>query len=286
MDGNRVGNGNGGFRPRLVWFGNYYQQWYSGNWTDLHVDFLRIQTYVAPPTPTPTPTATPTRTPMPTSTPTPTPTATSTPTPTPTATSTPTPTAAPTETPTIFPPTPIPPVVAPTATPTPSPTPTPTRAPTRTSTPTVTATRVPTEAPSPTPTATPSPTPTPTALPSPTPPVPQFGVVFLDRDGNGRQDAGEPGIPGAVVAVKGRVLVTGPDGRFPLPVGTRAQLLRLPLRGRLTVADGIRFGVQPQRSQRWLLGLAVGLWLFSLPWAWDPRPREIHRILERLRRMP
>jgi len=109
-------------------------------------------------------------------------------------------------------------------------------------------------------------------------------MVFLDRDGDGRPDPDEPGIPGAVVEAGGRTMVTGPDGRFPLPAGARARLLRLPLRGRLTVADGVWFGVQPLRRPLWLLGLAAGLLLFSLAWVRDPRPREIHWISERLRR--
>ena len=46
VDGSPVGSGTGAFRPRLVYFGNYYEQWFGGDWTDLHVDDLRIQTYV------------------------------------------------------------------------------------------------------------------------------------------------------------------------------------------------------------------------------------------------
>jgi len=85
-----------------------------------------------------------------------------------------------------------------------------------------------------------------------------MGVVFLDRNGNGLQDPDEPGIPGAVVEAGGRRIVTGPDGRFWMPAGFRAKLRALPVRGRLTVADGLRFGVQPIRSRWWLLGLALG----------------------------
>lgn len=116
-------------------------------------------------------------------------------------------------------------------------------------------------------------------------------MVFLDRNGNGAQDPDEPGIPGAVVEAGGRTVATGPDGRFRMPAGFRGKLLRLPgVRRlgaaflRLTVADGVRFGVQPLRRPVWLLGLAAGLLLLSLAWARDPRPREIHRISEILRR--
>jgi uncharacterized repeat protein (TIGR01451 family) len=121
--------------------------------------------------------------------------------PTPTATETPTATATPSETPTH----------KPTATPTPSETPTatPTEAPTATPSPThkPTATPTPSETPTHKPTATPTPseTPThkPTATPTPTPtepPVCTIGdLVWLDRDGDGVQDASEQGVPGVTV---------------------------------------------------------------------------------------
>lgn len=112
-----------------------------------------------------------------------------------------------------------------------------------------------------------------------------WGVVFLDRNGNGMQDPDEPGIPGAVVEAGGRTIATGPDGRFRMPAGARARLLRLPLRGRLTVADGIRFGVQPLRRPVWLLGLAAGLLLLSLTWARDPWGREKRRLAEAIRKI-
>ncbi len=338
VDGSPAGSGSGAFRPRLVYFGNYYEQWFWGDWTDLHMDYLRIQTYIAPPTPTPTPTFTPSPTPTPTftptSTPSPTPTPTETPTPTPSPTPTSTPSPTPTETPTptntptpTFTPTPTP-TGTPTSTPSPTPTSTPTFTPTpaapeappapptatSTGTPTPTAwnaaprrrtpvPRTPTPAPTETPAPSPSPTPTRTAAPSPTPtppppPAPAWidGVVFLDRNGNGAQDPDEPGIPGAVVEAGGRTIATGPDGRFRMPAGFRAKLLRLPgarrlgvrclgtaLQLRLTVADGIRFGVQPLRRPVWLLGLAAGLLLLSLTWARDPRPAALRRIAKTLR---
>ena len=276
VDGNPVGSGSGAFRPRLVWFGNYREQQFWGNWTDLHVDDLRIQTYVAP-----TPTFTPTPSPMPTFTPTPTETPTLTPTATPT--NTPTPTASPTNTP----PPPPPPAAMPSPSPTPSGTPTGTPTPTRirpTPTPTPSPSP-PTETPVPTatPTRTPAPTPTPTPSPAPTPtPAWVWGMVFLDRDGDGRPEPEEPGIPGAVVQVGDQIRVTGPDGRFPLPLASKAALLRLPVRGRLTVADGVVFGVQPLRRPLWLLGLGVGMLLLSLSWAFNPWARELRRLAARL----
>jgi len=86
-----------------------------------------------------------------------------------------------------------------------------------------------------------------------------------------------------VVEAGGRRIVTGPDGRFWMPAGFRAKLIALPVRGRLTVADGLRFGVQPIRSRWWLLGLALGMILLGLAWARDPRPEATRRLTEILR---
>ena len=75
--------------------------------------------------------------------------------------------------------------------------PTPTPTPTATNTPTSTPTRTPTN--TPTPTATPTNTPTPT----PTPSVGILqGVAFYDQNDNLLQDNGEPGLAGAVMALK------------------------------------------------------------------------------------
>jgi hypothetical protein len=43
------------------------------------------------------------------------------------------------------------------------------------------------------------------------------GRVFLDRNGNGRRDAGEPGIGGAAVSNQDQVVLTGADGAYALP---------------------------------------------------------------------
>ncbi len=40
------------------------------------------------------------------------------------------------------------------------------------------------------------------------------GTVYLDRNANGRRDAGEPGLPGVVVSDQVDVVVTGRDGAF------------------------------------------------------------------------
>jgi hypothetical protein len=48
------------------------------------------------------------------------------------------------------------------------------------------------------------------------------GTVFNDLDGNGTQDAGEPGLAGVTVLVNGTVVVTGPNGDYTvtgLPAG-------------------------------------------------------------------
>ena len=102
------------------------------------------------------------------------------------------PTATPTETP------------LPTDTPTPAPTATPTETPTETPTP------LPTDTPTPGPTATPTETPLPTETPTPAPtdtptPAPGNGSVgdrvWQDDNGDGVQDAGEPGIQGVTVRI-------------------------------------------------------------------------------------
>jgi hypothetical protein len=128
------------------------------------------------------PTATRTPTPTPTSTPTSTATRTPTSTPTTTPTSTPTRTATATATPT----------ASATASPTPSSTLTPTATPTATETHTPTATLTPTSTATPTVTLTPTATRTPTATPQGS----VSGKVWLDRNGNGAADVGEPGIAG------------------------------------------------------------------------------------------
>lgn len=154
------------------------------------------------PTHTPTPSTTPTATSTKTLTPTPTATATKTFTPTPSPSLTPSPTSAPSLTPT------------PSRTPTASLTPTATWTTTLTPTPTLTATRTPTLTPSRTPTATPTPT------------GRVGGHVWLDRNGNGQPDTGEPGVAGVQLTLVGEVgsagtqgdivytAVTGMDGAF------------------------------------------------------------------------
>jgi hypothetical protein len=44
------------------------------------------------------------------------------------------------------------------------------------------------------------------------------GVVFEDANGNGRRDAGEPGLPGVVVSDQHAVVTTDKDGRYALPL--------------------------------------------------------------------
>jgi hypothetical protein len=86
-----------------------------------------------------------------------------------------------------------------------------------------------------------------------------------------------------VLQVEEQIRITGPDGRFPLPPGSKAALLRLPVAGRLTVADGVVFGVQPLRRPRWLAGLGVGMLLLALSWAFNPWARELRRLSEDLK---
>ncbi|MDW8185954.1 MAG: hypothetical protein RMM07_11955, partial [Anaerolineae bacterium] len=166
------------------------------------------------------------------------------------------------------------PIFPPAPTKTPSPTPTrPRSVPTRTPTPEPVSMDEPTT-PAPVATGIPMPTPTPSLRVAQVPPAARtatiLGVIFLDRNGNGVQDPGEPGVMGAVLEVMGRRITTGPDGRFYLPTNVRAAPV-FSVRGRLTVADGVGFGVQPYARPWWLLGLALGMMLLGITWALDPR---------------
>ncbi len=115
----------------------------------------------------------------------------------------------------------------PTATFTPTFTPSATASPTASSTPTATWSPTATDTSTPTSTATPSHTPTATLTPSATPTgtlLPTtaviWGMVYLDGDGDGVHDPGEPGLAGATVLVAGvdsepsKTVVTGADGRY------------------------------------------------------------------------
>ncbi|MBC8329592.1 MAG: calcineurin-like phosphoesterase C-terminal domain-containing protein [Planctomycetes bacterium] len=57
------------------------------------------------------------------------------------------------------------------------------------------------------------------------------GTVFHDRDGDGRKDAGEPGLPGVRVSNGREVVETGADGRWCLPVDGPTELFVLKPRG-------------------------------------------------------
>jgi calcineurin-like phosphoesterase family protein len=56
-------------------------------------------------------------------------------------------------------------------------------------------------------------TPTPSAAPAP----PLSGTVFLDRDGDGVRDPGEPGVGGARVSDQQHTTMSGPDGAWTIP---------------------------------------------------------------------
>jgi hypothetical protein len=62
--------------------------------------------------------------------------------------------------------------------------------------------------------APPAPAPSPSPLTS-TPPL--SGTIFLDRNGNGTRDAGEPGVGGARVSDQGHTVMSGADGAWTIP---------------------------------------------------------------------
>lgn len=145
----------------------------------------------SPPTPKPKPTSGPQSEPKPTSPPTPTPAA--------------KPTALPTPT-------------GETSKPTSPPTPTPTQESTMAPTALPTSTAEPASTSEPTLTPAPTDTPAPTSTPAP---VLVSGCVFDDRDGNGVQDSGEPGVGGVAVKVDGQVVAaSGTDGQFTVPLAS------------------------------------------------------------------
>ena len=151
----------------------------------------------------------------------------------PPSTDTPKPTLPPPEPPALTAPTDTP---RPRPTHTPAPTDTPRPRPTYTPAPTDTPKPRPTHAPAPTDTPRPRPThtPAPTDTPSPTPLPVITGRVFDDRDGDGAQDADEPGVAGVPVVVDGQVVgATDAGGRFslPLPAPGRALLSIVPPEG-------------------------------------------------------
>ncbi|MEP6622422.1 MAG: metallophosphoesterase N-terminal domain-containing protein [bacterium] len=80
------------------------------------------------------------------------------------------------------------------------------------------------------------------------------GTVYLDRNANGKRDAGEPGLPGVVVSDQVNVVRTGADGQFTLAnsAGTALVFVSVPSGYRLTgsfwrnTADGAaEFGLAP-----------------------------------------
>jgi methionine-rich copper-binding protein CopC len=166
-----------------------------------------------PPVPTPAPTPAPAPVPTPAPAPAPTPA----PEPAPELTPTPAPTPAPIPTPVPTPP----PAPVPELTPTPAPTPAPTPVPTPPPAP------VPelTPTPAPAPVSTPAPAPTPEPAPTPAPPVTITGksidgylkgaTVFIDTNGDGVQNGGEPSTTTDVLgnftipSVAGRLIVVG-----------------------------------------------------------------------------
>ncbi|MBK8058327.1 MAG: metallophosphoesterase [Gemmatimonadetes bacterium] len=51
------------------------------------------------------------------------------------------------------------------------------------------------------------------------------GVVYLDRNANGRRDTGEPGVPGVAVSDQDSVVVTGADGAYRLTSALRTGIV-------------------------------------------------------------
>ncbi|MCB1236828.1 MAG: metallophosphoesterase, partial [Verrucomicrobiae bacterium] len=63
------------------------------------------------------------------------------------------------------------------------------------------------------------------------------GVVFHDRNGNGRRDPGEPGLPGVHVSNQQEIVATDAEGRWSLPVAEDTILFVIKPSGWATPAD-------------------------------------------------
>jgi hypothetical protein len=87
------------------------------------------------------------------------------------------------------------------------------------------------------------------------------GVVFEDRDANGRRDPGERGVPGIVVLVDGRAQATDARGRFDAPENARVEIdpTSLPVGWIVSGADGRDLGVVPTGSLAVTLKLGTDL---------------------------
>lgn len=91
-------------------------------------------------------------------------------------------------------------------------------------------------------------------------PLTVTGVVFADRNANGRQDAGEPGLADVAVSDQQAVVVTGADGRYTLASrgGTGLVAIALP--------DGYR-------AERWWRPVAPGASTADFALVPAPAPR-------------
>ncbi len=63
------------------------------------------------------------------------------------------------------------------------------------------------------------------------------GIVFVDQDGNGRYDSGEPPLPGVAVSNGHDVVPTGKSGRYELPIDDDDILFVIKPRGYMTPVD-------------------------------------------------
>ena len=132
-------------------------------------------------------------------------------------------------------------------------------APVPTSTPTPTPTITPTPTLTPTPTITPTPTNTPTPTPTPVPTYSLSGVVYVDANQNGFQDAGETGYAGATVKLStGQTITTNTNGNYSfsgLQIGTYIETLTIPSGYLATTANPVTIPLTSNTTQNF--GIAV-----------------------------
>ena len=85
------------------------------------------------------------------------------------------------------------------------------------------------------------------------------GRVFVDRDGDGRPDAGEPGVAGVRVGQGARMVLTDASGRYALPLDADPALppyvVKPPGHALPTRADGLPDFWRPAGTRRWDIAL-------------------------------
>ena len=77
------------------------------------------------------------------------------------------------------------------------------------------------------------------------------GIAFENRDGSSASSAANPGLAGVLVSNGRDVAVTGPDGRYTLPLPEEATIFVIKLAGLMTPIEPLTIGpLRPPSSAR------------------------------------